>query len=147
METAVRPFFAPLLIFMAAPPGRPAPQAALGPGGAGPVGQLDEVFSRGVYHRGVPIFPDTGEAGGVLQVDVAVEVVAGLKAVHQALKAGEALVAGVVHVAHPLGGGVGDEDIHPAPAQGPAQLGDAPAHLALSVLVDAAVILLSLIHI
>lgn len=105
-----------------------------------PVGQLDQELPRGVEHRGVPILPLAGLGGDVLQMDVPIAVVQGAVAVQQLPEAGEPPVAGIVHVPQPLGGGVGDEDVHPAPPQGLAHLGDPAAHFPLCVLVGAVVI-------
>ena len=74
----------------------------------------------------------------VAHVDMAVEEVLGLVGVDDLQEALEAPVGKVVAVAHPLGGRVGQDDVHAAVfGDLPFELSDAAAHLLFGVLVGA----------
>ena len=73
--------------------------------------------------------------------DVTVDEIFGLIAVNKFTEAVEAAVGVIVTAFHSCGGSVGDDDVHaPCPANLPVEAANAPRHLLLRVLVDAAII-------
>ena len=86
---------------------------------------LKGVALIGVDDLGVAVGGQPGDVLSVVEMDVSVDKVAGLVLIHQAVEGVEAGVAQVVAVVKAVGGGVGEENVEPAPAQ---QLQPAPAH-------------------
>ena len=102
------------------------------------IGRLEGVALGGVDDGGLAALADAGQFAVVGQVDVPVDEPLGLPLVQEGVEALEPAVGQVVAVVQAAGGGVGQQDVHPAhpPDLGP-QFGDAAAHGALGVLVGA----------